>query len=79
MFVMEEQRVVTFKAPSTWENQVKAYSYSFPEEMEVRIGLTTINFYEPVIFDKLSLIFNTNKIKIAVGIITFINKNKFEL
>ena len=54
LFVMEEQRVVTFKAPSTWENQVKAYSNSFPEEMEVRIGLTTINFYEPVIFDKVS-------------------------
>ncbi len=54
LFVMEEQRVVTFKAPSTWENQVKAYSNSFPEEMEVRIGLTTINFYEPTIFDKVS-------------------------
>ena len=33
LFVMEEQRVVTFKAPSTWENQVKAYSNSFPENI----------------------------------------------
>lgn len=54
LFVMEEHREVSFKAPSTWESQVKAYSSSFPEEIEVRIGLTTINFYEPTIFDKVS-------------------------
>lgn len=54
LFVMEEQREVTFTAPSTWENHVKAYSNSFPDELEVRIGLTTINFYEPTIFEKVS-------------------------
>lgn len=54
LFVMEEQRLVTFKAPSTWDNQVKAYTNSFPEEFRVNIGLTTIKFYEPTIFGKVS-------------------------
>lgn len=54
LFVMEEQRAVTFKAPSTWENRVIAYSNSFPEEVNMKIGLTTINFYEPTIFNKIS-------------------------
>lgn len=54
LFVLEEQREVTFNAPDRWDNRVKAYSNSFPEEMRVNIGLTTINLYEPTIFDKVS-------------------------
>lgn len=54
LFVMEEQRAVTFKAPSTWENRVIAYSNSFPSEVDMKIGLTTINFYEPTVFGKIS-------------------------
>lgn len=54
LFVMEEQRRVTFKAPSTWDSQVKAYTNSFPEDFQVNIGLTTIKFYEPTIFGQIS-------------------------
>lgn len=54
LFLLEEQREVTFKAPDTWEGRVKAYSNTFPEEIQVNIGLTMINFYQPTIFDKIS-------------------------
>lgn len=54
LFVLEEQQEVTFKAPSTWENRVKAYSNSFPEGLKVNIGLTTINFYDPTVFGRTS-------------------------
>ncbi len=54
LFVMEEQREVSFEAPATWENHVKAYSNSFPENIQVRIGMATVNFYEPTIFEKIS-------------------------
>lgn len=54
LFLLEEQREVTFKAPDVWENRVKAYSNTFPEEIDINIGLTTINFYEPTVFGKVS-------------------------
>lgn len=54
LFLLEEQREVTFKAPNVWENKVKAYSNTFPEEIQIRLGLATINLYEPTIFDKVS-------------------------
>lgn len=54
LFLLEEQREVTFKAPDVWENKVKAYSNTFPEEIQIRLGLATVNLYEPTIFDKIS-------------------------
>lgn len=54
LFVMEEQREVSFEAPATWENHVKAYSNSFPENIQVRIGGIMVNFYEPTLFEKVS-------------------------
>lgn len=54
LFLLEEQREVTFKAPNVWENKVKAYSNTFPDEIQIRLGLATINLYEPTIFDKIS-------------------------
>ena len=54
LFVMEDQRDVSFRAPATWSSRVKAYSSSFPEEIDVSIDLATINFYAPTLFDKVS-------------------------
>ena len=54
LFLLEEQREVIFKAPDVWENRVKAYSNTFPDEIQIRLGLTTINLYEPTVFDKIS-------------------------
>ena len=54
LYVMEEQQLVTFKAPNTWDKQIKAYRNSFPDDMKIEIGLTTINFYEPTLFGKIS-------------------------
>ena len=54
LFLLEEERDVTFRAPDTWEGHVKAYNNTFPEEISVQIGLTTINLYEPTIFGKVS-------------------------
>lgn len=54
LFLLEEQREVTFNAPNVWENRVKAYSNTFPDEIQIGLGLTTINLYEPSIFDKIS-------------------------
>lgn len=54
LFVLEEQREVSFTAPNKWENQIKAYSNSFPDEVKVNLGLTTINMYAPELFGKVS-------------------------
>lgn len=54
LFVLEEQRQVTFKTPDKWDNRIIAYRNSFPEEMDMKMGLTTINFYEPTVFGKVS-------------------------
>lgn len=54
LFVMEEQQQVAFTAPNTWNNRVIAYRNSFPEEMQIKIGLTSINFYAPEVLDKVS-------------------------
>ena len=54
LFVLEEQREVTYAAPNKWTNRVKAYANSFPENMRVDIGITTVNLYTPNLFDKVS-------------------------
>lgn len=54
LFLMEEQRRVTFKAPDTWKDTIMAYSNTFPEEIKVSMGLATVNLYNPTIFDKVS-------------------------
>lgn len=54
LFVMEEQRRVTFTAPNVWENEVKAYTNSFPEGLDVKVHTTDINFYKTKVFGKIS-------------------------
>lgn len=54
LFVLEQQCEVHFVAPNTWDNRVKAYSNSFPESMKLDLGMMMINFYDPVIFGKIS-------------------------
>jgi len=54
LFVLEEQRRVTFTAPNTWNNEVKAYTNSFPDEMQISLETVNINLYQPTIFGKVS-------------------------
>ena len=54
LFVLEEQRRVTFTAPNTWDNEVKAYTNSFPDELQVRLETVNVNLYQPTIFGKIS-------------------------
>ncbi|WP_071147185.1 DUF5686 and carboxypeptidase regulatory-like domain-containing protein [Bacteroides ihuae] len=54
LFVLEEQREISFTAPNKWENHIKAYANSFPEEININLGLTTINMYAPELFGKVS-------------------------
>ena len=54
LYVLEEQRLVTFRAPDHWENQVKAYTNSFPDNMSVEIELTGVKLYESTLFSKVS-------------------------
>ncbi|MDR3118508.1 MAG: DUF5686 and carboxypeptidase regulatory-like domain-containing protein [Mediterranea sp.] len=54
LFVLEEQRRVTFTAPDTWNNEVKAYTNSFPDEMQTSLEMVNINLYQPAIFGKVS-------------------------
>lgn len=54
LFVLEEQQLVTFAAPDTWTNRVIAYKNSFPDEIQVDMGLTMINLYMPELFGKVS-------------------------
>lgn len=54
LFLMEEQQIVTFKAPNVWSKRVLAYKNSFPEQIQVDMGLTTVNLYAPEMFGKVS-------------------------
>lgn len=54
LFVLEEQQQVTFTAPDTWNSRVIAYKNSFPDELQIDMGMTTVNLYAPEIFDKIS-------------------------
>lgn len=54
LFLLEEQQHITFTAPNVWSKQVMAYKNSFPDMIEVDMGLTTVNFYTPEIFGKIS-------------------------
>lgn len=54
LFVMEEQQQITFTAPDTWKGRVIAYRNSFPEELQIDMGIMSVNFYTPEIFDKVS-------------------------
>ena len=54
LFLLEEQRKVIFKSPDTWEGEVIAYSNTFPENVNVEIGLSMIRFYEPQLLGKIS-------------------------
>lgn len=54
LFLLEEQQQVTFTAPNVWSKRVIAYKNSFPDIIEVDMGLTTVNFYTPEIFGKIS-------------------------
>lgn len=53
-FLLEEQRKVTYTAPNTWDNEVIAYSNSFPENIMISLQTTDINLYAPEIFGKVS-------------------------
>lgn len=54
LFVLEEQQVITFAAPNTWNSEVKAYTNSFPENMQMNLRLTNASLYDAVIFEKVS-------------------------
>ena len=54
LFLLEEQRKVVFKYPNTWEGEVIAYSNTFPDNVNVEIGLSMIRFYEPQLLGKIS-------------------------
>lgn len=54
LFVLEEQQLVKFTAPNIWDNKVLARSNSFPDELQVDMGLTTINLYKPMLAGKIS-------------------------
>lgn len=54
LFLLEEQQQVTFTAPNIWSKRVIAYKNSFPDIVEVDMGLTTVNFYTPEVFGKIS-------------------------
>lgn len=54
LFVLEEQRKVTYTAPNKWDNEIKAYSNSFPDEINVSIETSNINLYYPTLFGKIS-------------------------
>ena len=52
--VLEQQQIVNFTAPNVWNNKVLANKNSFPEEIGVDMGITTINLYTPELFGKVS-------------------------
>ena len=54
LFVLEQQQIVNFIAPNVWNNKVLANKNSFPEEIGVDMGITTINLYTPELFGKVS-------------------------
>ncbi len=54
LFVMEEQQDISFVAPDNWTRKILATRSSFPDEVKIEMGLSTINPYAPKIFDKIS-------------------------
>lgn len=54
LFVLEEQQLVNFTAPNIWNNKVLARKNSFPDEIQVDMGLTSVNLYTPELFGKIS-------------------------
>lgn len=54
LFLIEEQRKVTFNAPDKWDNEILAYSNSFPENIQVSFETTNINLYQPTLFGRIS-------------------------
>lgn len=54
LFVLEEQRKVTFEAPDKWDIRVLAYRNSFPDNISLDFGPTSLNPYTPMIFGKVS-------------------------
>ena len=54
LFVLEQQQIVSFTAPNIWNNRVLANRNSFPEEIQVDMGITTVNLYTPELFGKVS-------------------------
>ena len=54
LFVLEQQQIVNFTAPNVWNNKVLANKNSFPEEIGVDMGITTINLYTSELFGKVS-------------------------
>lgn len=54
LFVLEQQQIVNFTAPNIWNNKVLANRNSFPEEIQVDMGITTVNLYTPELFGKVS-------------------------
>lgn len=54
LFLIEEQRKVSFTAPDKWDNEVLAYSNSFPEKIMIEIESTNINLYQPTLFGMVS-------------------------
>lgn len=54
LFVLEEQQLVKFTAPNIWDNKVLARKNSFPDEIQVDMGLTSVNLYTPELFGKIS-------------------------
>lgn len=53
-FLLEEQRKVTYTSPNTWDNEVIAYSNTFPDNIMISLQTTDINLYTPEIFGKVS-------------------------
>lgn len=53
-FLLEEHRRVTYTAPSTWDNEIKAYTNSFPQNIRISLETTDINLYQPKLFGKIS-------------------------
>ena len=53
-FLLEEQRKVTYTAPNNWENEVIAYSNTFPENIMIMFETTDINLYTPKLFGRVS-------------------------
>lgn len=54
LLVMEEERSVTYTAPNSWKNEIKAYTNTFPEDLNLEIRTTNINLYQPKLFGKVS-------------------------
>lgn len=54
LFLIEEEKEVTFEAPDKYTTKVLAYQQSFPEQMQVVFTQPIMNLYEPELFDRIS-------------------------